>query len=67
MRITLQNYLKLEGVTIESARKEIGRSRETIRGWRDDKDMKTIVVYDAAANEIVELEFSKRKILKVRK
>ena len=67
MRITLQNYLNLKGVTIEATAKEIGRSRETVRSWRDNRAMQTIVVYDASANEIVELEFSKRKILKVRK
>lgn len=66
MRITLQNYLNLSDVTIESVAKRMSRSRETIRAWRDDHDMQAIVVYDVSEDKIIEIEFLKRRVIKAR-
>ena len=66
MRITLQNYLNLTGVTIESVARKMGRSRETIRSWRDNPKMQSIVVYDATEDNIIEMEFSKRRVIKAK-
>jgi len=46
MKLTLHNYLSLEGCTIDRLAKELGKNRETVRLWSKDKDLESIVHID---------------------
>jgi len=67
MRMTLQNYLSLDGYTIDGLAQKLGRSRETIRRWRDDKELTSIVVFEVEGNRVEQLEIGVTKIIKAKK
>lgn len=66
MRMILQNYLGLRGNTIEGLAQKMGRSRETIRRWRDDQALDTSVVFDPKTNEVDHIEMGRTKIIKAK-
>ena len=50
MRMTLENYLSLQGNTAIRLAYKLGRSRETIRRWLGDDQLTVIVVMDEKSN-----------------
>ena len=64
MRITLKNYLSLQGYTIDGLAQQLGRSRETIRRWRDNPELTSIVDFDPVNNKVDHLEIGKLRIIK---
>ncbi len=66
MRMILQNYLDLEGVTIEALAQTLQRSRESIRRWRDDETLSCVVVFDPVSDKVERVEISRTKIIEAR-
>lgn len=67
MRMILQNYLELDGTTIEGLAQKVGRSRETIRRWRDDDTLNSSVIFDPKTDEVDHIEIGRIKIIKAAK
>jgi len=63
MRMTLNNYLKLEGHTITGLARKIGRSRETVRRWADSPTLTTVVHWDAEDGSVDKVEVGKMKTI----
>ena len=59
MRLTLQNYLKMDDTTISSLAKKIGRTRECVRRWRDNEALTTIVHFDTKTGDVEKVEVGK--------
>ena len=64
MRMILQNYLDLEGVTIEALAQTLQRSRESIRRWRDDETLDSVVIFDSETNKVSRIELGRTKIIR---
>ena len=64
MRMILQNYLDLEGVTIEALAQTLQRSRESIRRWRDDETLDSVVIFDSTTNKVSRIEIGRTKIIR---
>ena len=64
MRMILQNYLDLEGVTIEALAQTLQRSRESIRRWRDDETLDSVVIFDSETNKVSRIEIGRTKIIR---
>ena len=64
MRMILQNYLKIKGNTIEGLAQKVGRSRESIRRWRDDDTLTSLVIFDPKTDEVDHIEIGRTKIIK---
>lgn len=54
MRMTLENYLSLQGVYANNMAEILGISRETIRKYRDTPGYESIVVFDLVTNKMSE-------------
>ena len=64
MRMSLTNYLALDGNTINDLADQVLRSRETIRRWRDDKSLTTIVHFDSRSGKVDKIEKGKLTTIK---
>ena len=66
MRMTLQKYLGLDGVTSVGLAKKMGRSRETIRRWVDDPDLTSLIEFDVKTGKVSQIEIGQTKIIKAK-
>ena len=66
MRMLLENYLELDGNTIDGLAYKLGRSRETIRRWRDNALMDSVVIFDPKTDEVERLELGQIKIIEAK-
>jgi len=66
MRMTLKNYLDMDGVTINATAQTMGTTRESIRRWRDNKNLDVLVVFDPATDKISHIELNQTKIIKAK-
>lgn len=64
MRLTLTNYLTLEGHSIAGLAKKIGRSRETVRLWTKDKALTTVIDFDVTSGDVDTVEVGKMTTIK---
>lgn len=60
MRMTLQNYLSMADHTIDDLAHQLGRSRETIRRWRNDKKQTSFVEFEGKKVAFLELGTTKK-------
>lgn len=63
-RMRLKDYIDLNIITIQDLARKLGRSRETIRSWRDSSESEAIVVLDSKTYELEHLELEKVRIIK---
>ena len=64
MRMTLKNYLGLDGNTSVGLARKIGRSRETIRQWVSDPRLTALIDFDSKSGEVNHIEIGHTKIIK---
>ena len=67
MRLTLKNYLLLSDVTIEGMAQEMGKSRETIRRWRNKRRFNVEVWLDEELGAIDKIVISRTRVIKPKK